>query len=230
LHLIFIALFAPALFWILFFRYKDRYKPEPIRNLGISFLTGILGGFLCLNFLNLLNSWGISSDISALVGTSGIKLLVYLIFITGIIEEAFKLIPFIILLKYFKDFDEKIDSVVYASIIALGFACYENFLYMKYLSGYELFARGFASPLTHSVFASIWGYWIYIYYIQEKKRIMIPVLAFLAAAVFHGVYDFFSFSPSLRILSALIILFIWIWRIRLLERLHTDAVESDKKR
>lgn len=228
MHLIFIALFAPSLFWILFFRYKDRYKPEPILNLGISFLAGILGGFLCLNFLTLLNSWGISSDISALTGTSGIKLLIYLIFVTGIIEEAFKLIPFIFLLKYFKDFDEKIDSVVYASIIALGFAFYENILYMKYLSGFELFARGFSSPLTHSVFASIWGYWIYIYYIQKKNQIMIPVLSFLAAAVFHGVYDFFSFSPSLRILSALIILFIWIWRIRLLERLHMKALEGNE--
>jgi hypothetical protein len=39
------------------------------------------------------------------------------------------------------------------------------------------------------------------------------------AALLHGLFDFLTLSPLLRIFSALLILGIWLWRIRTVERL-----------
>jgi RsiW-degrading membrane proteinase PrsW (M82 family) len=30
------AIIAPALAWIVYFYYKDRFQPEPLRNLGLT--------------------------------------------------------------------------------------------------------------------------------------------------------------------------------------------------
>ncbi len=118
------------------------------------------------------------------------------------------------------------DSIVYASVIALGFASYENFLHIKYMSGFELYARAIASPLTHTIFSSIWGYYIYKFMTGRKKSFFVPVVAFLIASISHGLYDFFSFTPFLRIVSSLLILLIWIWRIVLIEKLQKVYLKS----
>lgn len=212
------GIIAPALFWIIFFYYKDRFQPEPIVNLGVTYLLGFLFSFLCYKFYFLLQYWDIPFDISPFINQPTPYLFIYLTMITGIIEELFKLIPFVFVLKFFLDFDEPMDSIVYSSVIAIGFSSYENFIHIKYLSGFELYARAITTPLTHTIFASIWGYYIYKFLNAKKSSFMIPVIAFLSASLFHGVYDFFTFSPLLRIFSAILVLLIWIWRIILIEK------------
>ncbi|NIO48972.1 MAG: PrsW family intramembrane metalloprotease, partial [Candidatus Aminicenantes bacterium] len=64
-----------------------------------------------------------------MMGSHRIQFLFYSIGITGIVEEFFKFLPFIIVIARFKSFDEKIDGIIYASVIALGFASYENMGY-----------------------------------------------------------------------------------------------------
>lgn len=219
------AIIAPALFWILYFYYKDRFQPEPMLDLGVSYLLGFLFAFLCYKFYFILQLWDIPFDISKYLNKPSSYLLVYLTMVTGIVEEFFKLVPFIFILKLFSDFDETLDSIVYSSVIAIGFASYENFLHLKYLSGIELYARAIASPLTHTIFSSIWGYYIYKALTTFGRRsYAFPVAAFIIASILHGLYDYFLFSPILRILSSILILAVWIWRIVVIEKLQKEYI------
>ncbi len=223
------AIIAPAIFWIFYFYYKDRYRPEPIVYLGLTYIFGLLTAFACARFYTILPIIGLPDDPSFMMGSHRIQFLFYSIGVTGIVEEFFKFLPFLVIIATFKCFDEKIDGIVYASVIALGFASYENMIYLVYMSGFELFGRAVSSPLTHTIFSSIWGYTVANARIHKKPIFKASVTGILLAAFFHGIFNFFTTSSVLRILSVLVIFTIWLWRIRLMEKL-SGGERSLKKR
>ncbi len=215
--LIIAAIISPALFWLFYFMYKDRFSPEPVLVMGGVFFAGFASGYVYMKFVNFLSGIGIPGDQSFFIFDGSFLSLVYLIFIVGFFEELFKLFPFIFIVKWFRNFDEKIDGIIYSSIVALGFASYENLIYLQYLSGAELVGRAIASPLTHSVFASIWGHYTGIFLLNKDKNYKKILIAFTISFFLHGIYDYLSISSTIRILSSIVILMIWVWRIRVIE-------------
>jgi RsiW-degrading membrane proteinase PrsW (M82 family) len=215
------AIIAPALVWIFYFYYKDRFQPEPWRNLGLTYLLGLISAFACVHFFKLLPYFGIPEDPSVLMEAHGWPFLFYSIGITGVVEEMFKCFPFLLVVLRLKEFDEKIDGIVYASVIALGFASYENALYLGYMERFELFGRAIASPLTHTIFSSIWGYTIGVAHMRQKSLTPACLRGLALAALVHGLFNFFTTSSALRIISSLLILGIWIWRISIMEKLRS---------
>jgi RsiW-degrading membrane proteinase PrsW (M82 family) len=222
------GIIAPAIFWIFYFYYKDRFRPEPIIYLGLTYIFGILTAFACARFYTILPLIGLPDDPSFMMGSYRIQFLFYSIGVTGIVEEFFKFLPFLVIIATFKCFDEKIDGIVYASVIALGFASYENMGYLVYMSGFELFGRAITSPLTHTIFSSIWGYTVGNARIHKKPILKASVTGILLAAFFHGIFNFFTTSSVLRILAVLVIFIIWMWRIRIMEKL--SSVEKKLKK
>jgi len=212
------GIIAPAVFWSGYFYYKDRFQPEPIRNLGFTYILGLIAAFACVKFFKLLPLIGIPDDPSALMESQGLQFFFYSIGVIGLVEEFFKFLPFLIVVLRLRAFDEQIDGIIYASTIALGFASFENIYYLAYLEGFELFGRAFASPLTHTIFSSIWGYTVGKARIQRRPLFKASLIGILIAAFAHGIFDFFTFSPILRIIASLLILAIWIWRIKVMEQ------------
>ncbi len=213
------AIIAPALAWILYFKYKDRFQPEPWRNLGLTYLFGLVAALACVFFFKLIPYLGIPDDPSVLMEAHGWPFLIYSIAITGLIEEFFKFLPFVLIVRRLKDFDEIIDGIVYASVIALGFASYENARYLALMEGFALFGRAIASPLTHTIFSSIWGYTVGAAHMRRKSIAIASIRGLAMAAVVHGLFNFFTTSAALRVVSSLLILAVWIWRIRTMESL-----------
>jgi RsiW-degrading membrane proteinase PrsW (M82 family) len=187
----------------------------------LTYLLGLVTAFACVNFFKLLPYLGVPEDPSALMEIHGWPFFFYSIGITGIVEETFKLLPFLLVVLRLKEFDEKIDGIVYASIIALGFASYENARYLAYMEGFELFGRAIASPLTHTIFSSIWGYTVGLAHMRHKSVIAASLKGLALAAIVHGLFNFFTTSSALRVISSFLILVIWIWRIRTMERLRS---------
>jgi RsiW-degrading membrane proteinase PrsW (M82 family) len=212
------GIIAPAVFWSGYFYYKDRFKPEPVRNLGMTYIFGLAAAFACIQFFRLLPLVGVPEDPSVIMDTNRLQFFFYSLGVIGLVEEFFTLLPFLFIIYKFRAFDEKIDGMIYASTIALGFASYENFRYLAYLEGFELFGRAFASPLTHTIFASIWGYAIGTARISNKSILKASLIGLTIAAFIHGLFDFLTTSPELRIASSVTILIIWVWRIRILEK------------
>jgi len=222
------AIIAPAIFWIFYFYYKDRFRPEPIVYLGLAYIFGILAAFACSRFYTILPLIGLPYDPSFMMESHRVQFLFYSIGVTGIVEEFFKFLPFLVIMATFKCFDEKIDGIVYASIIALGFASYENMGYLVYMSGFELFGRAITSPLTHTIFSSVWGYAVGNARIHKKSIFKASVTGLLLAAFFHGIFNFFTTSSVLRIFAVLVIFIIWVWRIRIMEKLGSGGKKPKK--
>jgi RsiW-degrading membrane proteinase PrsW (M82 family) len=165
---------------------------------------------------------GAPSDPSLLAETNKLGFFVYSVLVIGLLEEAAKFLPFWIVCVRLRAFDERIDGIVYASAVALGFASYENLLYLQFLDGVELVARSVASPLTHAMFSSIWGWAVARDLERSGPAFLSGLIGLGVAALAHGVYDFLILAahPFVRPVPALIVLGIWVWRIRLIGSLN----------
>jgi RsiW-degrading membrane proteinase PrsW (M82 family) len=213
----------PLLFWACYHYYKDRHLPEPVGHLLLAFGLGVASFYLGLLMYRALGLVNLRFDAYLLAETNLPGLFAYSILAIGVIEELAKMVPFLVLVIHFREFDEPVDGIIYASFIALGFAAMENIQYLNFVSSGEAWARGFAGPVVHIVFASIWGYYIGRAYLCRKflGRTIFAALAF--TAILHGVYDFVVIAlpaPALPI-AAFLIVGIWLWRLRLIRDLHT---------
>jgi RsiW-degrading membrane proteinase PrsW (M82 family) len=220
------GIIAPAIFWFVYLYFKDRIQPEPFRTTGITYILGIVSAIVTIQIFRVLPLLGIPDDPSALMDTNRLKFLFYSIGITGSLEEICKFLPFFFVVLRFKFFDEKIDGIIYASIIGLGFASYENSRYLVYMDGFELFGRAFTSPLTHAIFASIWGYAAGTAWLKSRSILKASFLGLGLAALCHGLFNFLTTSPGLRVGASLLILIIWVWQICLIERLRVQSNSS----
>jgi RsiW-degrading membrane proteinase PrsW (M82 family) len=217
-----LPLTLPVLFWACYHYYKDRHLPEPLSHLALAFALGVGAYYLGMLMYQALGLVGLRFDAYLLAETNLPGLVAYAILAIGLIEELAKMIPFILIIIHFKEFDEPIDGIIYASFIALGFSAVENIQYLQFVTTTEAWARGFAGPVVHIVFASIWGYYIGRAYLckQYLARTIIAALAF--TAILHGLYDVIAIAmpaPALPIAAALI-LSIWLWRLWLIRDLH----------
>jgi RsiW-degrading membrane proteinase PrsW (M82 family) len=218
------VILAPALLWLVYHVWKDRQRPEPVRFLLVAYVLGIGAGWLGLHVYEWIGRLGLTADPQGLAEQSPLQFLVYALLVVGPLEEAAKFLPFALVCLRLRAFDEEIDGVVYASAVALGFASFENFVYMRFLEGVELFARAVASPITHALFASIWGYASARAKLRGTSVARAALLALVVAALAHGLYDFLLLAakPWVRPVPALIILAIWIWRMRLVRGLQRE--------
>ena len=223
-----LLILGPALFWGAYHWYKDQHKPEPFRNLLVTYLLGIAAGALGLHAYEVLGQLGLRHDAYALAASNKAALLIYSVLVIGLVEEGVKFLPFWLVNTRLCHFDELMDGIIYASFVALGFASYENFFYLPYLAPGEALARGFASPIVHVMFSSIWGYAVGKAVICKRSLWPVALASISVAALAHGLYDFFIIgqAPWLRIGAVSVILVVWLWRLRLIHRLQlTDDSE-----
>lgn len=219
---------VPVLFWAGYHYHKDRHLPEPAGHLLLSFVLGGLAALLAKGLYVSLGYLNLRYDAFELAATNLPGLFAYALLAIGPIEEISKLLPFLIIMLRFREFDEPMDGIIYASFIGLGFAAAENLYYLQFLTPIEAVARGFASPVVHMAFASIWGYRIGVAYVAGRPLIAAIAQGLLIAAVLHGIYDFIALQrPVFGLpIAAAIIVSIWVWRLLLLRKMHDQAVNS----
>jgi len=217
-----LPILLPLLFWAVYHYYKDRHLPEPLTHLVLAFLLGIGSYYLGAMMYRALGLFGLRFDAYQLAQTSLPVLIAYAILAIGIIEELAKMVPFLLIIVRLKDFNEPIDGIIYASFIALGFAAMENIQHLPFLSPKEAWARGFAGPLIHIVFASVWGFYIGKAYLCGRAPGRTIVFTLLLSAILHGAYDGMVIArpESALPLAALLIVTVWIWRLQLIRGLH----------
>ncbi len=179
--------FLPAIIYILPLLWLDRYDPEPPWALASAFAWGALVAVVVSLLLN--------SAVIALMGDA-IGVLVS----APIIEEASKglgVLLFLIVLRH--EFDDILDGIVYAGVIALGFATVENvFYYGRNLLEhgneglfYTFVMRGILSPFAHVIFTSMIGIGCGI--ARESHnwalRVLMPIVGYFMAVTLHAVWN-----------------------------------------
>ena len=173
--LLILPIVLPVFFWAAYHYYKDRHLPEPFGHLVLALVFGVLAAGVSQSLYIGLEPLGLRFDAGFLAETNTLGLLAYSMLAIGPIEELSKLLFFVLIVVRFEEFDEPLDGIIYASFIGLGYAAIENWQYLEYLTPVEAIARGFAGPVVHIVFASIWGYWVGHAYQQETSLLKAAV-------------------------------------------------------
>ena len=189
------ALPAFILFWYV---YSRDITPEPKNVVAKGFMFGVLATFISTLISGPLMRLGWFEANPAT--TWGAFRTAF--FGAAIPEETAKLLMLWLLLRRCKDFDERYDGIVYATAVGLGFATFENILYLA-SSGFGFFqvaiSRALLAVPGHFAFAVIMGYYYsrqhFSWKPEEKKSACIKM--WLIPVLLHGTYDTICFAAGL---------------------------------
>lgn len=182
-----VVAFIPAMFYLMPLVWLDRYDPEPAWLLALAFAWGALVAVIISFVVNTLLGSLYGPAFSAVVSAP-------------VFEEASKGVGLLILLLAFRRyFDDILDGIVFAGVIALGFATVENVLY--YGRGIRdngsdglillFIVRGIFSPFAHVTFTALTGIGCGIARESHNTavRILLPVLGYCCAVMLHAIWN-----------------------------------------
>ena len=210
----------PAAVLLAWFRRQDRARPEPLGLLGRSVLYGFVATVPAAALEILLLRFGPNRP--RLLATAFDAFVV-----AGLVEEGVK---FFFVRRYLyrrPEFNERMDGILYAACVSLGFAFAENILY-GYADSTVLFFRSFTAVPMHAAVSGIMGYWIGRAKIEGRPG-TVPggtgaswgtelraggevdsrpraIRGLWEAVILHGAYDFFLFTRSAWALMAIPVL------------------------
>ncbi len=201
------AALLPVLILAFFILRKDKEKPEPAGQLLKSFGLGVLSVIPALLLAQLLAGVGLVPEQMGSVWEALLSSFCG----AAIPEESAKLFMLWLVLRRNPYFDEKVDGIVYAVCVSLGFAAAENVLYLVEHAEHYMqvgMARALFAVPGHFCDGVFMGY----YYSLARFGSRAPLrhrLSILAAPLLaHGVYDFLLFaSNACEYGSALLCLF-----------------------
>jgi len=222
----FLAGLIPALFWLWFWLREDTARPEPRALIASAFIAGMLIVALVLPLQKF-----------AMERFTGDNL----IFVWVIIEEVLKYAAALIVVLWNKAVDEPIDAIIYMISIALGFAAFENALFIfnplqegDYIS--SILTGNFrflGSTLLHVLASGTVGVSMALaYYKHDAIRIASATIGLFIAILLHALFNFFIMDASgetvlgvfMFVWMGIIVLFLIFEKVKLLERIHRTVL------
>ncbi|MGQ0576455.1 MAG: PrsW family intramembrane metalloprotease [Pseudonocardia sp.] len=182
------------------FLWVDRWEPEPPRLLLFAFLWG--AGFAALSSLIINSTAAVVAD--AVLG-QGSGDVIGAVVVAPVVEEAMKgafLVGLLLLRR--REFDGITDGIVYAGLVAAGFAFTENILYLgrafaeeQMMAGASgavlgtLFLRGVLSPFAHPLFTAMIGIAAGVAAGQRSTaaRVGTVALGYVGAVLLHALWN-----------------------------------------
>lgn len=191
----FICASLPVPIYIMLLLWLDRYESEPMWMLATAFLWGALVAVFIAIILNTING----ALVAAATRNAQIGQNFGAVISAPIVEESAKALILFILFFWKKDeFDGIIDGIIYAGMVALGFAMTENILYYGRAvqeGGGALtvifILRGMIAPFSHPLFTSMTG--IGLGWSRQSNNVFVklvtPVLGFMLAILLHATWN-----------------------------------------
>ena len=225
-YLPFLSALIPAIALLGYIYWRDRKSPEPLKQLLKATAWGVLAIPLTLVIVYPLQWIGIIPDEFTTISGA-----IYDAFMSAAIpEELSKLLLLWIFLRKNPYFDERMDGIVYAVCVSLGFAGLENILYVVMNQEWASVALSraiFAVP-GHFCFGVVMGYFYSLAKFEPQHRTRYSALALIAPIVAHGIYDSLlfimqvyipSWLESILLLAFLVFCFyLWKWASRSIKR------------
>lgn len=230
--------FFPVIVLFTYMCYSDRRQPEPVNELLLALLAGVasttVSGFISGPF----GSLGLYTN----EPTNLLESFCVSFFGAGVPEEIAKFVCLYLIVRRNRRFDERFDGIVYAACVGLGFAGFENLLYVaqagdEALQTAEL--RALLSVPGHFDFGVFMGYWFAKWWWEKKGKVRNLCLALLVPIATHTLYDTLCFyagsiSDNEAAVSALeialyvlcIFLFLFM-RNRVKKQLEADVASID---
>jgi protease PrsW len=185
-----LGIVIPTFLWL------DRFEAEPARYLVVAFLWGALVAALIAGIFNT----GANIAFQSATGNPDEAMLATAIFSAPLVEEASKGL-LVLLIWWFRrrEFDGITDGMVYAGIVAAGFAFTENIQYLglayqhgggQALTG-TFIARCLFTPFAHPIFTVMTGIGIGIAASTRSRvlKVLAPIGGYLLAAMLHALWN-----------------------------------------
>jgi RsiW-degrading membrane proteinase PrsW (M82 family) len=187
---------------------RDKYEKEPWRLLATGVAIGLIitfpimqgQGFVARFMPNEIGQFGEAAFTSFIIAS--------------FVEEGFKFIALYLLVWRSRNLNERVDGIVYAVFISLGFAGVENVLYVfnPQLGGMTTaLMRAVISVPAHGLFGIIMGYHFAIARFEPQNKNWRIFLAFFATWLAHGVYNTILLSGHAYYFVAFVPLLAWLW-------------------
>ena len=210
---------SPGIAIMVYIYLQDIHEPEPIGQLAISFLYGVLSILLATGITYLIYK-NIHFDQKSFTDMAFKAFLV-----VAVVEESTKFLFIRGLLYPNTNFNEPFDGIVYSVMVGMGFALMENIIYVFNGDGGTAIVRMFTAVPAHALFAVLMGYFLGLAKLKDRHTGLYSLLALLLATIAHGIYDYFlfiSFVPGLWI-GAAVSLIVGYFLSRKAIKLHQDA-------
>lgn len=187
---------VPPVALLIYVWYLDRLEHEPIGLVaGVFLASGILGTFAA-SFLE-----GVGETILQVTFIGALPVIgdvLYFFCVVALVEELCKFAPVRLLVWNNKAFDHRFDVVVYCVASAIGFAFFENVMYVA-VFGADV-ALGRLIPV-HTICGVLMGYFLACAKICERggngaKRASYMRRSILVPILVHGFWDFALSSDS----------------------------------
>lgn len=186
--LVWVAALMPVAVLIFYIYRKDRANSEPVKELLKAFGLGMLSILASLLVSVPFEMLGLySMEPSSVIGAISVSF-----FGAAIPEELAKFFMLWLLLRKSKYFDEKVDGIVYAVCVSMGFAAVENVMYLfdNYDSWLQVgIMRALFSIPGNFCFGVLMGYYYSLarFYPKSPKKNRAMIL--LAPIIVHGLFD-----------------------------------------
>jgi RsiW-degrading membrane proteinase PrsW (M82 family) len=212
---VFVA-FLAAPVYVSIWLWLDRYDPEPAWVLAgalvwgagaATFVSGLANSLFTATMTSLTQNPGLSHFLSASISAP-------------FVEEATKGLGVLLIFLFLRrEFDGVLDGIVYAGIVALGFATVENVLYYGRVVAKEgagglilvFVLRGVLGPFGHAVFTSMTGIGCGLARQSHSGavRIVMPLVGYAGAVLLHFLWNTLAaFSGSV---AGFLVVYIVIW-------------------
>lgn len=181
---------VPAIFWLWFWLKEDSDEKEPLGLIIISFIMGGILVFLAV-WLEKYSVRFINNNTSQII-------------VWASIEELLKLAGVSIIIYGNANVDRPIDFPMYFIATALGFAAFENFLYL--LNPFNTSGtmvgmltgnlRFLGSTLLHAIASAMIGSALGLSFYLKQYRFMYLIAGIICAITLHSVFNFFIMKGS----------------------------------
>lgn len=223
MSIILIASLLPVVLLMAYIYKRDTFNKEPWPLLMKAFGFGILSAFLDIPVAGLLQY-----VVPTLSGSPGWMAFREAFFGAAFPEEFCKLLMLYLCIWKNPHFDEYYDGLEYAAFVGLGFAGFENVLYIMQGGLGLAFGRAIFAVPAHFFFAIFMGYFFSLARFRYAERTKYLLLAYLVPVVLHGTYDFLlmymnnisSVSDTMEemnpvvgtIYTVFLVFFFFVWR------------------
>ena len=207
----------PAVILIFYTYQQDKLQREPVRNLVKAFFYGWASVFASF-LISMPSMWmGLFAREIQTVGDA----FRMAFFGAAVPEESAKLFLLWLFLRKCRDFDERMDGIVYAVCVGMGFAAFENIEYL-FASGTAWVTTGIGRSLTaipgHFAFAVIMGYYYSLNHFDRYRAPLAGLKMWLYPVLAHGLYDTVAMSsavtPELSGVISITILLGCFWALK----------------
>ena len=219
--LIFLAC-VPSIILLIFIYKIDSFNKEPIGLLIGLFFLGIIAVIPAIFFERFF------LGINFFSGLMGLVIDAFLVI--ALTEEYFKRLAVKIFAYRSKEYDERLDGIVYCVVASLGFATVENIMYVIQFTPdmpYVWLSRALLSVPAHMLFGVTMGYYLSMSKFCSNAALSQKYarLSLWMPVFFHGLYDFLALSGNgfLALLLLPLMIYLWIYNIKRLRIYYKES-------